>query len=216
LIGVYVVDKVVAAADVPPSRWNHNAHTRKIKRGKSDIIVRARRGYSGRFSKFLPIGEFRDGAYRVRRDLLKAWGGLTVRDGFIQRSARPPRFVNPKQFRAWLDNQDSELLETNNDQVRSAPVVLVLLRRPNRSNPREMRSDPFWEFGSFGCTGCHTTNLMNIRRADELAGVRFGFAQGGPYTRFLAAANRTRRKRRTTTKSPCHRRQGRKRPIRSC
>jgi len=177
LVGLYVVDEVVSVADVAERRWNENAHTRKTKRGAFDIVVRAQRGCSGQFSRFLPIGELRNGAYRVREDLLEEWGGLTVRDGFIQRSARPPRFINPERFLAWLEQQNVELLESNNTP---APVVLVLLRRPKASNPNEMRSDPFWEFGSFGCTGCHSTNLMNIRRADELAGARFGFAQGGP------------------------------------
>ncbi len=180
LVGMYVVDEVVSVAEVPPERWDENAHTRKLRWGTSDIVVRAQRGCSGRFSKFVPVGEYRDGAYRVRKDLLKAWGGLSVRDGFIQRSARPPRFLDPGRFRAWLDQQDFDLLEANNESLGGAPVVLVLLRRPNRHKPHEMRSDPFWEFGSFGCTGCHAANLMNLRRADELAGTRFGFAQGGP------------------------------------
>jgi hypothetical protein len=43
-----------------------------------------------------------------------------------------------------------------------------------------MRSDPFWEFGSFDCTGCHRRNLLSPRRAKELEGKRLAFAQGGP------------------------------------
>jgi hypothetical protein len=60
-------------------------------------------------------------------------------------------------------------------------VVIVLLRRPKpRSvNPSEKRSDPFWEFGSFGVTGCHAKNLMSSRSAERLNGVRLAFAQGG-------------------------------------
>lgn len=58
-------------------------------------------------------------------------------------------------------------------------VIIVYLRQPVQSDRRERRSDPFWEFGSFGCTGCHKTNLMNPKRLDELTGVRFAFAQGG-------------------------------------
>jgi hypothetical protein len=42
-----------------------------------------------------------------------------------------------------------------------------------------MRSDPFWEFGSFGITGCHGKNLMNLRNAKSLTGVRLAFVQGG-------------------------------------
>jgi hypothetical protein len=60
-----------------------------------------------------------------------------------------------------------------------ARVILVMLRQPRRKDPNEMRSDPFWEFGSFGCTGCHCANLMNPRKLSELEGVRLGFAQGG-------------------------------------
>ena len=48
-------------------------------------------------------------------------------------------------------------------------VVIVCLRQPIKDNPDEKRSDPFWEFGSFGCTGCHSTNLMNPRNANKLA-----------------------------------------------
>jgi len=57
-------------------------------------------------------------------------------------------------------------------------VIIVLLRRPT-AKPSEKRSDPFWEFGSFGITRCHGENLMHRRNADKLKGVRFAFAQGG-------------------------------------
>jgi hypothetical protein len=59
-------------------------------------------------------------------------------------------------------------------------VILVMLRQPRRSNPNEMRTDPLWEFGSFGCTRCHRKNLMNPKKLAELNGVRLGFAQNGP------------------------------------
>lgn len=59
-------------------------------------------------------------------------------------------------------------------------VLIVMLRRPVLSRPNEMRSDPFWEFGSFDCTGCHRRNLLSPRRAKELEGKRLAFAQGGP------------------------------------
>ncbi len=58
-------------------------------------------------------------------------------------------------------------------------VVIVHLRRPT-SDVGEMRSDPFWEFGSFGCTKCHGKNLMHVRNVSNLEGVRLAFAQGGP------------------------------------
>ena len=58
-------------------------------------------------------------------------------------------------------------------------VFFVHLRRPNRSDPDEQRDDPFYEFGSFGCTGCHGTNLLHPRRAEKLNSVRLAFVQGG-------------------------------------
>jgi hypothetical protein len=62
-------------------------------------------------------------------------------------------------------------------------VIIIHLRRPRSkaSKPDEKRSDPFWEFGSFGITGCHDTNLMHPRNTDMLNGVRFAFAQGGKH-----------------------------------
>lgn len=58
-------------------------------------------------------------------------------------------------------------------------VMIVHIRRPDRSRA-DTRSDPFWEFGSFGMTKCHARNLMNPKRAGRLDGVRLAFAQGGP------------------------------------
>ena len=52
-----------------------------------------------------------------------------------------------------------------------------MLRQPRRDN--DSRTDPLWEFGSFGCTGCHRRNLMNPRKVEELEGCRLAFAQGG-------------------------------------
>jgi hypothetical protein len=60
-------------------------------------------------------------------------------------------------------------------------VIIVILRRPNRANPEEMRTDPLWEFGSFGCTGCHNRNLMNPRKIKKIDGARLAFAQGGDH-----------------------------------
>lgn len=57
-------------------------------------------------------------------------------------------------------------------------VIVVMLRSPKRTAD-ESRDDPFWEFGSFGCTRCHRRNLLNPRRSNELRGARFAFVQGG-------------------------------------
>ncbi|MEM9882612.1 MAG: hypothetical protein AAF800_06825 [Planctomycetota bacterium] len=185
IVGVMVVDSVLSATDIPLDRRNENAHTRKLQFGSTDIVVRGRRQASGRLHRAIPVGSFRGGAYRVRPELLEAWGGLSVRDGFIQRSARPPRFLNPPKFVNWLKSQHPTLLNKNNPDSPTADispdhrVVVVHLRRPNRANATESRDDPFWEVGSFGCTGCHRRNLMNPKRLDELHDVRLAFAQGG-------------------------------------
>lgn len=114
IIGLYVVQEVVEASTVPRKRWHENAHTRKVHREPSDIVVRAKPGMSGRLSRAIPIGEFRDRSYRVRNDLLNAWGGLSVNDGYIQRSARPPRFLKPQRFLNWFEKQGVELMAENN------------------------------------------------------------------------------------------------------
>jgi hypothetical protein len=59
-------------------------------------------------------------------------------------------------------------------------IILTVLRQPRTDDPAEQRSEPFWEFGSFGITGCHGRNLLHPRRAHELEGKRLAFAQGGP------------------------------------
>jgi hypothetical protein len=114
LMGVFVVQEVVRVANVPDQRWYENAHVRKVKRSDTDIVVRAKPVVSGRFERCVPIGEWRDGAYRVRKDILNAWGGLSVKDGFIQRSAVPPSFNKPEKFLAWLMKQNVRLVTRNN------------------------------------------------------------------------------------------------------
>ena len=58
----------------------------------------------------------------------------------------------------------------------SDPVILVHLRQP-RSVPGESRTDPLYEFGSFGLTGCHRHNLLSDTSA---TGARLAFVQPGP------------------------------------
>jgi Nucleotide modification associated domain 3 len=114
LMGMYVVQEVVSVGRMPPHRWYENAHVRKATRGKTDIVVRAKPDGSGRFDRCVPIGEWRSGAYRVRQDVLDAWGGLSVKDGFIQRSAVPPMFDRPRKFLDWLRKQKVQLIARNN------------------------------------------------------------------------------------------------------
>ncbi|HEY2827880.1 MAG TPA: hypothetical protein VGJ04_09795 [Pirellulales bacterium] len=114
LVGMYVVQKVAEVANIPSERWHENAHVRKVKRGESDIVIFAKPEVSGRFDRCVPIGEWRTGAYRVRQDVLDAWGGMSVKDGFIQRSAVPPRLENPRKFLRWLELQNVQLVRRNN------------------------------------------------------------------------------------------------------
>jgi len=114
LIGFYVVEEVVQINEVPKKRWDENAHTRKSNHNDAEIIVRAKKRLSGRLERCIPIGEWRDRAYRVRRDLLNSWVGLTVNDGYIQRSAVPPSFLNAERFHKWFLKQSARLVALNN------------------------------------------------------------------------------------------------------
>lgn len=58
------------------------------------------------------------------------------------------------------------------------PVFLVCLRQPSSS--KDHREDPYWEVGSFGCTGCHDKNLLHPGSNHIPNGARLAFAQGGP------------------------------------
>lgn len=79
LYGIMVVDRAMNVADVSPEDYKKNAHTR-VKHINSDHwVVFAKPSLSGRFSRALPIGEFRNGSYRVTQDILEAWGELVLK-----------------------------------------------------------------------------------------------------------------------------------------
>lgn len=113
LIGLYVIEEIIPAISVPIERWSENAHTRRVP-GDGDIVVRGKPRVSGRLRRCLPIGEFRDRAYRVRKDLLDAWGELDIKDGYIHRSARLPAFKDTTKFYQWFLAQKPELVANNN------------------------------------------------------------------------------------------------------
>jgi hypothetical protein len=114
LVGLFVIEEVVRAINVPTDRRHENAHTRWKTVSANDIIVRGKQGSSGRFNRCIPIGEWRDNAYRVRRDIEDAWGGLTVKNGYIQRSAVPPEFVSASRLYDWFQKQNVILFKRNN------------------------------------------------------------------------------------------------------
>ena len=113
MIGLYVVDSIVSAKSVPPARLHENAHTRWDVTSSNDIVVRAQRHYSGRLERCIPIGEWRDKAYRLRADIEQEWGGLSVKNGYLQRSAAPPRLRDAARFYRWFLSQGVSLHARN-------------------------------------------------------------------------------------------------------
>jgi hypothetical protein len=115
IIGLYVVEDMVSALLVPPVHWHQNAHTRKVLvKEASDLVVRARPGVSGRLERYIPIGHYHHRAYRVCPELLDAWGGLKVKDGWLQRSARLPEFLDANTFYNWFLSQNVTMVRSNN------------------------------------------------------------------------------------------------------
>lgn len=113
LIGLFVIGIIVRAIDVPESHWSDNAHTRRVP-GATDIVVRAAPELSGRLERCIPIGEYRERAYRVCRPVLETWGGLSVNDGYIQRSARLPELSDAARFYRWFESSNVRLVHRNN------------------------------------------------------------------------------------------------------
>lgn len=115
LIGLLVVDHLVDARTAAREKRDINAHTRRVLSPTADdVVIVGKPGVSGRLLRFLPIGEWRGRAYRVREEILAAWGGLSVNDGWLQRSARLPRFLAPELFQSWFAAQEPELIAANN------------------------------------------------------------------------------------------------------
>ena len=114
IIGFYVVNDIVRADSIPSNRWHENAHTRR-KECRDDTVVRAQKGSSGRLARCIDIGEFRNHAYRVQSSVLAEWGGLSVTDGYIQRSARLPHFRDPASFVKWFQSKKPDFMERNNE-----------------------------------------------------------------------------------------------------
>lgn len=113
LYGIMVVDRVMPAAEISNSELHKNAHTRIVNMNNEHLVVFAEPSLSGRFSHAIPIGEYRNGSYRVTEKILSEWGGIDVKDGFIQRSVCPPWFSAPEKFLEWIDSQDIQLINSN-------------------------------------------------------------------------------------------------------
>ncbi|MER0170546.1 MAG: hypothetical protein DU489_08075 [Nitrosomonas sp.] len=113
LYGIMVVDKILKVRDMPENEYHKNAHTRIMNRNGEHLVVFAKPSLSGRFDRAIPIGEFRNRSYRVKKEMLEAWGNIGVKDGFIQRSVCPPWFEKPVQFLKWLESQQVKLFNNN-------------------------------------------------------------------------------------------------------
>lgn len=115
LIGLIIIDRIERAADVAPPYWDRNAHTRReLGADADDIVVVGQKESSGRLERALIIGEFRDRAYRVTQPLLQAWGDISARDGYVQRSAIFPRLLDANRFLEWFRAQGVALVHENN------------------------------------------------------------------------------------------------------
>ena len=123
LIGQMFVKEMVAFGEVTKDRYHENAKTRcEGYRGYRDnFILRAEPKRSGRYSRCIHFGHFRDGLYRAWPELVDRWGGLLrpngkpVRGGAIQRSGWGlPSFGRTDEFLKWLAGQDTgKLLHSN-------------------------------------------------------------------------------------------------------
>jgi hypothetical protein len=113
LIGYYEVEKTMWAKDVSENQRDDNAHLRKKVVHPTDIIVYANPNRSGRFRHCIPVGEYRNRFYRITDPLLEEWGGLGIKDGFIQRNINPPFFNNCDKFLKWLEDKSPEFIHQN-------------------------------------------------------------------------------------------------------
>lgn len=111
LVGQLTVARSVPATGLADPSLNVHAQRQTV--AADDVVVVGTRRGSGRYARCVPIGIFRDGAYRVRRELLDAWGGLSVKNGFLQRSAGFPRLLDPDRFLGWLAAQHVRLVRRN-------------------------------------------------------------------------------------------------------
>ena len=113
LIGFFVVESIKYARDIPRNEWGANAHTRRLDPADS-VVAQATPGVSGRLQRCLPIGEFRNRAYRVTQRLLDDWGGLDIQGGYIQRSVHLPRFNDAQRFYSWFMRHSPAVIAANN------------------------------------------------------------------------------------------------------
>ncbi len=132
LIGFYWIESIRLANEIAEEDRDlrdMNAHTRSIdylnNNNGEDVIVFARKdGNSGRLEKYIEIGELRHKTgvefgrkmYRVKKTILEDWGGLSVSDGYLQRSVYLPEFRTSDKFLRWFQGHNPILKHENNLQ----------------------------------------------------------------------------------------------------
>jgi len=115
LIGTILVRRLDRAVTWSPEIFDRNAHSRReLAADAPDVIAVGDPSGSGRLTRCVPIGEYRNRAYRLTPAILESWGPLSCQDGYLQRSAVIPTILEPRRFHAWWDRQDTELLHVNN------------------------------------------------------------------------------------------------------
>jgi putative DNA base modification enzyme with NMAD domain len=111
IVGFYSVRSVPRARDVARADWHRNAHIRKgAGIDSDDVVVFASKKNSGRLLRYIPIGFYSRGAWRIRPKLLREWGGVDIKRGYLQRSAKPPRFKKPELFLRWFWKQKRKFI----------------------------------------------------------------------------------------------------------
>ncbi len=116
IIGFYWIREIRQAKDIPPTKRGLNEHTRHPMwhPDSRDIVIYARKKDSGRLLRHIPIGEYRDRAWRVRRDLCKQWGDVDLKKGYLQRGMHPAKFKRPERFLKWFYRQSPKRIRRNN------------------------------------------------------------------------------------------------------
>lgn len=118
MIGLLVVKEVVDhATQVPLDMYQENAHTRWREIKEEDVIIRGKLGssdqpLSGRLERCIPIGEPTRGAYRLTTETAEAWGGLEVKDNFLQRRVTP-WLKDADRFYRWFLDKKLKLVQSN-------------------------------------------------------------------------------------------------------
>lgn len=107
LIGFFEVEGPgQPACMISPADYPRNAHTRRRDVHPADVVVRGTPGRSGLFDRFIDIGYRRKpSSYCVKEGLLKQWGGISVRNGWLTRSAKLPTLSDPERFYRWLEQE---------------------------------------------------------------------------------------------------------------